>query len=237
MDASVCTCHDPDIKPSSKLLRRNGHYFRGKNKVRRYQCRDCKRVFSFPPKKKRSETRGRASKLQSRKPNEFYSVYEYWAVQLAWRSAQLSGFNFHRVLEMLLGLSRKTYLPRVSRKEPFCSSEKLYRGLEKYERFYLPMVRGNEEKKEEYLWIENMKRNVFESHCTGVMIENGMSLSSLMNEKVTQIQQPFFVIKMLSSGVFEELRAEIQRDSFGIVRERRFPLEDEDFFFEYFYGK
>lgn len=236
MDGSICTCHKLEIKPSSNLLKKNGYYFRGKNKVSRYQCRKCKRVFSFPPKKKRRETRGRKSKLERRKPSEFYSIYEYWAVQLAWRSSKISGFQFHNVLEHLVGLSRKVYLPRVSRKASFCFSEVLYVGLDKYKQFYLPMFKDKEKRKREYQWVEEVKLQVFEKHFTDVMLKKGVSLSDVMQDERSLNQQPFFVTKMLSLGVFEELRVEIQKDSFGIVTKRKYPLEDNDFFYEYFYG-
>ena len=119
-DVLYCNCEASDLKPSSKCLRKYGFYLRRGNKVRRYQCKDCSRILSFPPKKKsKKKVDGHLFSLKKKRMGDFYSFYEYCFVNTLLRASIISGFDFYKSMERFTGLSRSTISPRISRKEAF----------------------------------------------------------------------------------------------------------------------
>ena len=157
--ASDCTCRVSELRPASKCLRKYGFYIRCGNKVRRYQCKICFRLLSFPPKKKPNRKHGgRPFSLLEKGVKDFYSWDEYCLVQVLGRASKVSGFDFYQSMERFTGLNRGVLAPRISRKLAFATKHSCSEVLMYYERFYLGMYKSKEKRRREKRWISQMRQ-------------------------------------------------------------------------------
>ncbi|PIK13970.1 hypothetical protein [Halobacteriovorax sp. JY17] len=122
-DNCKCTCRAKGVRPSSECIRKNGFYRRGRNKVQRYKCNLCERVFSFPPKKKRKETRGRPFRLLERPLSKFEHWEDYYLIQIIGKLSALSGRGLYEELWDFTPLSKKELAPKISRNIKFSNLE------------------------------------------------------------------------------------------------------------------
>ncbi len=139
LDYDKCICKAKETRPSSKCLRKNGFYRRGRNKVQRYKCNRCKTVFSFPPKKRRKETRGRPFILLERPLNKFKHWEDYYFVQIIGKLSALSGRDFYEELWDFTPLTKQEITPKISRNIKFSNLD-MCRNALAYLNKYFPIM-------------------------------------------------------------------------------------------------
>ena len=150
-ERSKCICRAKEIQPSSECIRKSGFYRRRRNKVQRYRCNLCGRVFSFPPKKKRRETRGRPFKLLERPQSKYKHWEDYYFIQIIGKLSSLSGRDFYEELWDFTPLSKKELAPKISRNIKFSNLEMCRGALAYLDKHFPIMCRGDRKK---YLEIE-----------------------------------------------------------------------------------